>query len=92
MTDTLPLDPRKVRVIFVSQNCTYNEAAHNVVCTVQGALPAGQAASFTIDIQTQGSVGSVTNTASVVSSTADPNLANNSDQVLTKLKGGNSNP
>jgi uncharacterized repeat protein (TIGR01451 family) len=92
VTDTLPLDPRKVRVIFVSQNCTYNVGAHNVVCTVAGALPAGQSASFTIDIQTQGSVGNITNTVSVVSSTADPNLGNNSDQVQMKLKGGNKNP
>ena len=92
VTDVLPLDPKKVRVIFVSQNCTYDEFTHTVVCTVAGALPAGQFASFTIDIQTQGSVGSVTNNASVVSSTADPNLVNNSDQVQTRLKGGNNNP
>ena len=24
VTDTLPLDPKKMKVIFVSQNCTYN--------------------------------------------------------------------
>jgi uncharacterized repeat protein (TIGR01451 family) len=92
VTDTLPLDPKKVRVIFVSQNCTYNEAAHNVVCTLPSALPAGQSATFIIDIQTQGSVGSLTNNVSVVSSTADPVLANNSDQVQIRLKGGNRNP
>jgi uncharacterized repeat protein (TIGR01451 family) len=92
VTDTLPLDPKKVRVIFVSPNCTYNQTAHNVVCTVAGALPAGQCATFIIDIQTQGSVGTITNSASVVSSTADPNLVNNSDQVQVRLKGGGRNP
>ena len=92
VTDTLPLDPKKIKVIFVSQNCAYNEPTHTIVCTVVGALPAGQAASFTIDIQTQGSVSNITNNASVVSSTADPTLVNNSDQVQTKLKGGNNNP
>ena len=92
VTDTLPLDPKKVKVIFVSQNCTYNKLAHNVVCTVAGALPAGQSATFVIDIQTQGSVGSITNDVSVTSSTADPNLVNNSDQVQVRLKGGNNNP
>jgi len=92
VTDTLPLDPKKVKVIFVSQNCVYNKLAHNVVCTVAGPLPFGQSATFVIDIQTQGSVGNITNNASVTSSTADPNLVNNSDQVQVKLKGGNNNP
>jgi uncharacterized repeat protein (TIGR01451 family) len=92
VTDTLPLDPKKVRVIFVSQNCTYNETSHNVVCSVAGPLPAGESASFIIDVQTQGSVGNLTNNASVVSSTADPNLVNNADQVQIKVKGGHKNP
>ena len=92
VTDTLPLDPKKIKVIFVSQNCTYNRAAHNVVCTLPGPLPAGQSATFIVDIQTQGSVGNITNNVSVTSSTADPNLANNSDQVQVRLKGGNNNP
>jgi uncharacterized repeat protein (TIGR01451 family) len=92
VTDTLPLDPKKVRVVTVSQNCTYNEAAHNVVCTVAGALPAGQFATFTIDIQVAGSVGSILNTASVTSSTADPNPANNTDSLQMVVKGGSSHP
>ncbi len=92
VTDTLPLDPKKIKVIFVSQNCTYNRTTHKVVCTLPSALPAGQSATFVIDIQTQGSVGNITNNVSVSSSTADPNLSNNSDQVLVRLKGGNSNP
>jgi uncharacterized repeat protein (TIGR01451 family) len=92
VTDTLPLDPKKVKVIFVSQNCTYNKLTHKVTCNVAGPLPAGQSATFVIDIQTQGSVGSLTNNVSVTSSTADPNLTNNSDQVQVRLKGGNNNP
>jgi uncharacterized repeat protein (TIGR01451 family) len=92
VTDTLPLDPKKVKVVTVSQNCTYNQAAHNVVCTVAGALPAGQFATFTIDIQVAGSVGSIINTASVTSSTADPNPANNTDSLQMVIKGGTSHP
>ena len=92
VTDTLPLDPKKVKVIFLSQNCTYNKTAHNVVCTVAGALPAGQSATFVVDVQTQGSVGSITNNVSVTSTTTDPNVSNNSDQVQVRLKGGNNNP
>jgi uncharacterized repeat protein (TIGR01451 family) len=88
VTDTLPLDPKKVSVVFMSQNCTYNQALHNVVCTVAGALPAGQFASFTIDISVAGSVGSVINSATVTTTTPDPNLANNSDSMQLVIKGG----
>jgi uncharacterized repeat protein (TIGR01451 family) len=88
VTDTLPLDPKKVSVVFMSQNCTYNLALHNVVCTVAGALPAGQVATFTIDISVAGSVGSVINSATVTTTTPDPNLANNTDSMQLVIKGG----
>jgi uncharacterized repeat protein (TIGR01451 family) len=92
VTDTLPLDPKKIKVIFVSQNCTYSTLTHKVTCTLPGVLPAGQSASFTVDIQTQGSVGTISNTMSATSTTFDPNLVNNTDVVQMKLKGGNKNP
>jgi uncharacterized repeat protein (TIGR01451 family) len=92
VTDTLPLDPKKLKVVFVSQNCTYNLGAHNVVCNVAGALPAGQIATFIIDVQVSGSVGSFTNDVSVTTSTTDPNLTNNSDQVKMVVKGGTARP
>ena len=88
VTDPLPLDSKKVKVVFVSQNCTYSSATHTVVCTVAGALPVGQFARFTVDDQIQGSVGTFTNNASVVTSTTDPNPANNTDQVQVVVKGG----
>jgi hypothetical protein len=77
-------------VVFVSQNCTYDLASHTVTCTLPGALPAGQFASFIIDVQVQGSVGSFSNTASAVTSTQDPNLTNNTDVVQVIMKGGSS--
>jgi uncharacterized repeat protein (TIGR01451 family) len=92
VTDTLPLDPKKIKVTFVSQNCVYDKPAHNVVCTLPEPLPAGQSATFIVDIQTQGSVGNITNNVSVTSTTADPNLGNNSDQVQLRIKGGHKNP
>ena len=55
-------------------------------------MPYGQSATFVVDIQTQGSVGNITNNVSVTSTTADPNLVNNTDQVQVRLKGGNQNP
>jgi uncharacterized repeat protein (TIGR01451 family) len=92
VTDTLPLDPKKLKVVFVSQNCVYNETAHNVVCNVAGGLPAGQFATFIIDVQVAGSVGSFTNRASVTSATTDPNAANNTDVLHMTVKGGSSRP
>lgn len=94
VTDTLPLDPKKLKVVFVSQNCVYNPTAvpHNVVCNVAGSLPVGQSATFIIDVQVSGSVGTFTNNVSVTSSTADPNLANNGDQMKMIVKGGTARP
>lgn len=95
VTDTLPLDPKKIKVVFVSQNCTYmpTPAPHKVVCNVAGGtIPFGQFATFTIDIQVAGSIGDITNTAMVATSTTDPNLVNNTDVLKLKFKGGSNKP
>ncbi|MGH6932010.1 MAG: hypothetical protein ACREEE_06195, partial [Dongiaceae bacterium] len=94
VTDTLPLDPKKVKVVFVSANCTYmpTPAPHKVVCTVAGPIPFGQFATFRIDIQLAGSVGDITNTAMVASTTTDPVGGNNTDVLKMKVKGGSSRP
>jgi uncharacterized repeat protein (TIGR01451 family) len=88
VTDTLPLDPKKMKVVFVSQNCVYDQGVHNVVCTLPGSLPAGQFATFIVDVQVSGSVGALTNSVTVTSSTADPNSVNNTDVVQLTFKGG----
>jgi uncharacterized repeat protein (TIGR01451 family) len=90
VTDALPLDSKKLKVVFVSQNCSYDLASHTVTCTLPSALPAGQFASFIIDVQVQGSVGSFSNTATAVTTTQDPNLTNNTDVVQVIMKGGSS--
>lgn len=93
VTDTLPLDPKKVKFVFASQNCSYNQAVHKVTCNVAGGvLPAGQSATFIIDIQVAGSVGNFTNNVAVTTTTTDPNLANNSDQLKMIVKGGTARP
>lgn len=93
VTDALPLDPKKVKVVFVSQNCAYTQASHTVTCNVAGGvLPAGQSATFTIDIQVAGSVGNFTNNATATTTTTDPNLVNNSDQLKMIVKGGTARP
>ena len=90
VTDELPLDSKKLKVVFVSQNCAYDLASHTVTCTLPSALPAGQFASFIIDVQVQGSVGSFSNRATAVTSTQDPNATNNTDVVQVIMKGGSS--
>ena len=90
VTDVLPLDSKKLKVVFVSENCAYDLASHTVTCTLQSALPAGQLASFIIDVQVQGSVGSFSNRARVTTSTQDPNPNNNEDVVQMIMKGGSS--
>jgi uncharacterized repeat protein (TIGR01451 family) len=93
VTDTLPLDPKKVKFVFASQNCTYTQATHKVTCNVAGGvLPAGQSATFIIDIQVAGSVGTFTNNVTVTTTTVDPKLANNSDQLKMIVKGGTARP
>lgn len=91
VTDTLPLDPKKLRVVFVSQNCAYDQALHQVQCSVAGGtLPAGQLATFIVDVQPIGNVGSITNTVSATSSTTDPTASNNTDEVQFLASGGSS--
>jgi uncharacterized repeat protein (TIGR01451 family) len=89
VTDPLPLDPKKVVVQYVSPQCTYTKATHTVVCFTS-RIPAGATAKFVVEVQVSGSVGSLTNGATLApaSPTFDPDTSNNSDAVTTVVKGG----
>lgn len=87
VTDTLPLDPKKLVVQYVSPQCTYTTATHTVVCT-STTVPAGAKVEFVIEAQVQGSVGTISNTATLTSATPDPVAANNTDSVDVVVKGG----
>lgn len=89
VTDVLPLDYKKVVVQFVSPGCVYTKTApHKVVCTT-ARIPAGATATFVIEAQVSGSVGSITNSAAITASgTPDPDATNNADDVTTVVKGG----
>lgn len=87
VTDKLPLDPKKVVVQFVSPQCTYTAANHTVVCT-SSTVPAGAVVEFVIEVQVSGSVGTISNTATLTSTTTDPVSANNTDEVSIVMKGG----
>jgi hypothetical protein len=74
-------------VQFLTPGCTYDSGAHTVTCSV-ATIPAGTAATFEIQVQVQGSVGTITNTATVTSTTVDPVPGNSSDTVNVVHQGG----
>lgn len=86
VTDPLPLDAKKMIVQFVSPGCVYDQASHTVTCTT-ASLPAGTSVTFEIQVQIRGSVGSITNEATVTSPTFDPNTNNNRDTVNNVIQG-----
>jgi uncharacterized repeat protein (TIGR01451 family) len=87
VVDKLPLDPKKVVVQYVSPQCTYTKATHTVTCTAD-PLPSGATVQFVIEAQINGSVGLITNTATLSSSTTDPDPTNNTNAVSLVVKGG----
>ena len=88
ITDKLPLDYKKFVVQFVSPQCTYTKATNTVLCTIP-TLPAGANVSFVVEAQVSGSVGTISNTASITSSgTPDPVASNNTNTVSLVMKGG----
>jgi uncharacterized repeat protein (TIGR01451 family) len=87
--DTLPLTPKKIVYLFDTGNgkCSYSSATHKVTCNV-GTLAASTTWSADIYVDAKGSVGTITNIATVSSSTSDPNSANNTVRKDIKIKGG----
>ncbi len=91
VTDTLPLTAKKMSVVFVSEDCVYDEAAHTVTCTT-ATLPARTSVLHEIHVQVKGRADLITNVATVSSSTPDPDTANNTDTLDTVVKGGSDRP
>ncbi len=87
VTDRLPLTPKKMVVQYVSPQCAYAIASHTVTCST-ATIPAGASVTFVIEAQVSGSVGTITNTASVTSSTFDPLVSNNTNAASIVIKGG----
>jgi uncharacterized repeat protein (TIGR01451 family) len=91
VVDTLPLDPKKVIYIMDSGNgnCTYSKtpSPHHVTWNV-GTLKAGESRTVQIVVDIRGSVGVITNYATVTSATFDPILANNTVRKDVRIKGG----
>jgi uncharacterized repeat protein (TIGR01451 family) len=87
VTDPLPLTNKKLKVQFLSPGCTYSLASHTVTCSTP-VVPFGTSVVFTFQVQIQGSNGTITNRATVTSSTPDPVAGNNSDTVNNVVQGG----
>lgn len=85
--DELPLTSKKLVVQYVSPQCSYDESAHTVTCDA-GPLPAGETVTFVIEVQANGSVGTITNSATLTTQTDDPDLSNNTDSATIVVKGG----
>jgi uncharacterized repeat protein (TIGR01451 family) len=79
VSDTLPAG-----VTFVSAGAGCTHAAGTVTCTL-GDIASGGSETRTI-VVTPGSTGTISNTATVSSTTADPNTANNSDTETTTVE------
>lgn len=82
---------QKVDFVFATDGCTYDEASHTVTCDA-GTLAAGDTVSFEIHIQVKGSVGELINTATVSSSTSDPNVDNDTVEKTVLVEGGSDRP
>lgn len=87
VVDQLPLNNKKLIVQFVTPGCVYNSNTHTVTCTT-ATLAAGAAVTYEIQVQIKGSVGTITNRATVTSDTVDPNASNNTDTVNNVVHGG----
>ena len=86
VVDTLPLTNKKLIVQFLTPGCTYSAATHLVTCTA-ATVPFGTSATFEIQVQIKGSVGTITNRATLTSSTPDPVAGNNTDTVNNVVQG-----
>src|SRR4030095_9097238 len=82
VTDTLPAGLSFVSATGSGWTC--GETAGTVTCTAS-SLPVGTASPITIAVTAPASGGTVSNTASVATTTSDPAAANNSDGETTDV-------
>lgn len=83
VSDPLPLQGNQIIYLSDTGGCT--KAGSILTCNL-GSMPVGTSQSFNIDIQVKGNRGDITNTATVDSTTVDPNAANNSSTLIVSVK------
>jgi uncharacterized repeat protein (TIGR01451 family) len=89
VVDALPLTYKKIVYVMDSGNgaCIYDKSTHEVTCDF-GTLASGESVSVDIIVNAKGSVRKITNIADVLSSTADPDISNNTARKDIRVKGG----
>jgi uncharacterized repeat protein (TIGR01451 family) len=85
VTDTLPAGTSYVSATTTSGTCSF--AGSTVTCALADLAP-GASATITVNVKVTQMTGSVTNTASVTSSTPDSDLSDNTSSATTTLVGG----
>ena len=85
VTDQLPSTQQAV---YLSNTGGCSRSGNTLTCTM-GTLTVGQSTSFNISETVKGSRGIVTNTATVTSSTPDPNTGNNISSKIVTINGKN---
>lgn len=91
VVDTLPSTSKKLIVEFVSERCSYDQSSHVVTCN-ELVLAAGASVTFEIQARAKGNLGDITNIVDVSSTTTDPDVGNNHDELLMTVQGGTGNP
>jgi hypothetical protein len=85
LSDILPGGTTFSGVSSSAGTCTYSSGSKSIGCSF-GTITSGATVTVTVDISINGKPKSVSNTATVSSSTNDPNTANNSSTVSVALK------
>ncbi|MCP4424686.1 MAG: DUF11 domain-containing protein [Chloroflexi bacterium] len=89
--DTIPANLTFVSATSALFNCNYNSGAREVICTSSassGALGVGQTASISlvVNVPPNYAANSITNTASVFTTTDDPDPSNDQDTEITTIE------
>lgn len=84
VSDVLPTSS-KADYLFDTGGCTLSSG---VLTCALGNMTAGSVKSFNVHVRVKGSAGQISNTASVSSSTFDPDVSNNSSTRVVLVKGG----
>jgi uncharacterized repeat protein (TIGR01451 family) len=85
LTDVLPGGTNFTATSTTAGTCAYDSGTKTASCSI-GTLSSGNTATITLDVAIKGKPKSVANTASVSSTTNDPNTANNSSTTTVTLK------
>jgi uncharacterized repeat protein (TIGR01451 family) len=85
LSDVLPGGTSFGAASSTAGTCAYNTGSKTLTCAI-GTMTSGASVTVTLDVSVNGRPKSLANTATVSSTTADPNASNNSSRVTVRLK------